>query len=83
MLTKKHVSDVMTSPVATLDINSSVGQARGELRRHNIRRLVVTKGGKIAGLLSVFDLATTLSGSMQYSPFYRGGEKTRDRKSNV
>lgn len=76
LLTKKHVSEVMTSPVATLDMGSTVGQARGELRRHNIRRLVVTKSGKIAGLLSVFDLATTLSGSLQYSPFYRGGEKT-------
>lgn len=76
LLTKKRVSEVMTSPVATIDIKSSVGQARGELRRHNIRRVVVTKEGKIAGLVSVFDLATSISGSMNTSPFYRGGEKT-------
>jgi len=76
MLSKKRVSEVMTSPVATLDISSSIGQARAELRRHNIRRLVVTEGGKIAGLLSVFDLANAISGTMKSSPFYRGGEKT-------
>jgi len=76
MLTKKRVSEVMTTPVHTLDVSSSIGQARGEMRRNNIRRVVVTKDGKIAGLLSVFDLATTLTGKMQSSPFYRGGEKT-------
>ena len=76
MLTKKRVSEVMTSPVHTLDISSSIGQARGEMRRQSIRRVVVTKDGKIAGLLSVFDLATVLTGKMQSSPFYRGGEKT-------
>ncbi|MFA6213809.1 MAG: CBS domain-containing protein [Candidatus Micrarchaeia archaeon] len=76
MLTKKRVSEVMTTPVHTLDISSSIGQARSEMRRQSIRRMVVTKDGKIAGLLSVFDLATHLSGKMQSSPFYRGGEKT-------
>jgi len=76
MLTKKRVSEVMTSPVHTLDAGSTIGQARGEMRRNHIRRLVVTKDGKIAGLLSVFDLATSLSGQMKSSPFYRGGEKT-------
>ena len=76
MLSKKRVSEVMTTPVHTLDISSSIGQARSEMRRQSIRRVVVTKDGKIAGLLSVFDLATSLSGKMQSSPFYRGGEKT-------
>ncbi len=76
MLTKKRVSEVMTTPVHTLDIGSSIGQARSEMRRNNIRRVVVTKDGKIAGILSVFDLATSLSGRMESSPFYRGGEKT-------
>ncbi len=76
MLTKKRVSEVMTTPVHTLDISSSIGHARSEMRRQSIRRVVVTKDGKIAGILSVFDLATSLSGKMQSSPFYRGGEKT-------
>jgi CBS domain-containing protein len=76
MLTKKRVAEVMTTPVHTLDIGSSIGHARSEMRRHNVRRMVVTRDGRIAGILSVFDLATSLSGRMKSSPFYRGGEKT-------
>ena len=76
LLSRKRVSEVMTSPVATMDISSSVGQARSELRRHNIRRLVVTDKGKITGLLSVFDLAGYVSSRKQSDAFYRGGEKT-------
>jgi len=76
ILSKKRVSEVMTSPVATIGVESSVGQARSELRRHNIRRLVVTKGGKIAGLLSVFDLANFVTSHRQANAFYRSGEKT-------
>ena len=76
ILTKKRVSEVMTTPVHTLDISSSIGQARSEMRRQSIRRVVVTKDGKIAGILSVFDLATSLSRNMGGSSFYRGGEKT-------
>ena len=76
MLTRKRVSEAMTSPVATMDITSNVGQARSELRRHNIRRLVVTSKGKIAGLLSVFDLADFVTSRKQSTVFNRGGERT-------
>ncbi|MCX6772775.1 MAG: CBS domain-containing protein [Candidatus Micrarchaeota archaeon] len=76
MLSKKRVSEAMTSPVATMDIASSVGQARSELRKHNIRRLVVTNKGKIAGLLSVFDLADFVTSRKQSNVFNRGGERT-------
>jgi CBS domain-containing protein/ribosome-associated translation inhibitor RaiA len=76
MLSRKRVSEVMTSPVASLELGSSIGQARAELRKHNIRRLVVTQQGRIAGLLSVFDLAGFVTNSRQSNKFYRGGEKT-------
>ncbi|MCX8175356.1 MAG: CBS domain-containing protein [Candidatus Micrarchaeota archaeon] len=75
MLSKKRVSEVMTSPVASIDISATVGRARSELRKHNIRRLVVTQNGKLAGILSVFDLARAVSPKESYA-FYRGGEKT-------
>ena len=76
MLSKKRVREVMTSPVSEIEITSSVGQARSELHKNNIRRLVVTKNGKIAGLLSVFDLANALSIPTQSASFGKGsGEK--------
>ncbi|VVB98758.1 Inosine-5'-monophosphate dehydrogenase [uncultured archaeon] len=76
MLTRKRVNEVMTSPVASIDMQTTIGHARAELRRHNIRRLVVTEKGKIAGLLSVFDLAKFVTSKKESSAFYRGGEKT-------
>ena len=76
MLSRKSVSEVMTSPVASIDLSSTLGQARAELRKNNIRRLVVTKDGKISGLLSVFDLASFTSNPRESDAFYRGGEKT-------
>ncbi len=76
MLSRKRVSEVMTAPVATIDSASTVGQARSELRSHNIRRLVVTERGRIAGLLSLFDLATSGTSPKHSDVFSRGGEKT-------
>ncbi|MFA6489494.1 MAG: CBS domain-containing protein [Candidatus Micrarchaeia archaeon] len=76
ILSKKRVREVMTSPVETIDLSSSVGQARSDLRKYNIRRLVVTKSGKIVGLLSLFDLANYLSNPRHSDVFARGGEKT-------
>ena len=76
ILSKKRVREVMTSPVETIDISSTIGQARSDLRKYNIRRLVVTKDGKIAGLLSLFDLANYLSNPRHSDVFARGGEKT-------
>lgn len=76
MLSRKRVGEVMTSPVATMDVSSNVGQARSELRRHNIRRIVVTDKGKIPGLLSVFDMASFVSSPKQSKQFSKGGERT-------
>lgn len=76
MLSRKSVSEVMTSPVASIDMASTLGQARAELRKNNIRRLVVTKDGRISGILSVFDLAGFVSNPRESDAFHRGGEKT-------
>ncbi|MEM4348205.1 MAG: CBS domain-containing protein [Candidatus Anstonellaceae archaeon] len=75
VLSQKRVKDVMTFPVATIDISSTIGQARSELRKHNIRRLVITKEGKVAGILSVFDLAVPMAKPKQADQFYLSGKK--------
>jgi CBS domain-containing protein len=76
MLSKKRVQEVMTSPVASLPSGATIGQARHELRSHNVRRIVVTDGGRLSGILSAFDLATATAQPAQSSQFYKGGEKT-------
>ena len=50
------VSEIMTSPIITIDAHTSVREAVSMMADHEIRHLVVTRGGKISGLLSVRDV---------------------------
>ncbi|MCX8194919.1 MAG: CBS domain-containing protein [Candidatus Micrarchaeota archaeon] len=76
MLSRKRVEEAMSSPVVAIDASATVGQARAELRKHNIRRLVVIQDGKVAGMVSVFDL-TRFALKEKVSPtFYYSGEKS-------
>jgi len=76
MLSRTHVSDVMTSPVSTLESSATLGQARSELRRQNVRRLVVTDKGRLAGIFSVFDLASMITSPRGHDVNSREGERT-------
>lgn len=76
MLSRTHVSEVMTAPVSTLDSKATIGQARSELRRQNVRRLVVTEKGKLAGIFSVFDLASMLTAPRGHDVNSREGDRT-------
>ncbi len=50
------VSDVMTPDVYTVPMYSGVNVAARMMRNHHIHHLVVTHEGKVAGILSTFDL---------------------------
>ncbi|MEM0438125.1 MAG: CBS domain-containing protein [Candidatus Micrarchaeia archaeon] len=56
MLPKATVGEVMTMPVLTLESNEPVGHAREVMRKNNVRRVVVTENGKIAGVLAMRDI---------------------------
>jgi len=49
-------SDVMTSPLITIEPTASIDEAARTMRNKDIRRLVVSENGKIIGLLSEFDI---------------------------
>lgn len=76
MLSHTHVSDVMTSPVSTLESTATIGQARSELRKQNVRRLVITSKGRLAGIFSVFDLASMMTSPREHNAFSREGDRT-------
>ena len=44
------VMDVMSKPLVTIDAERTVADALEMLHRHNIRRLIVTRGGTLVGL---------------------------------
>jgi CBS domain-containing protein len=50
------VSEIMTSPLITLDSDQPVTDANQFMAKHRIRHLAVTVEGKIEGILSVKDL---------------------------
>jgi CBS domain-containing protein len=46
------VGDIMTSPVETIDEKAKVGDAISKMSKLNIRRLGVTRNGKVVGLIT-------------------------------
>ena len=46
------VRDIMSSPVHVIDMASSVGEAIAKMSKLGIRRLGVTKNGKLAGIIT-------------------------------
>jgi CBS domain-containing protein len=50
--TKVRVSDIMSSPVQTVDEGSKVGEAISKMSKLGLRRLGVTRNGKLVGLVT-------------------------------
>jgi len=53
---EKPVSSIAVTRVITVDADAHISEAAELFRRHGIRHLVVTKGGKLYGVLSIRDL---------------------------
>ncbi len=75
MIPKKKVGEVASVPAITIEADETVARAIGEMRKHGVRRLVVTKNGKLHGLLSAFDLGLTLNVPRERLPMM--SEKTK------
>lgn len=51
-----RVSEIMRSPIITIEIDRSAHEASDLMSERGIRHLAVTDGGKIVGMVSVRDL---------------------------
>ncbi len=51
-LMERTAKDIMTSPVTTVDENADVMEAGRLMLEHRIKRLPVTRDGKLAGIVS-------------------------------
>ncbi|MFP3265940.1 MAG: CBS domain-containing protein [Thermoproteus sp.] len=59
----------MTSPVITVEASEPLWKVAEVMRTHNIRHVVVTKGGKLYGVISIRDLIgeeSTLRSLIEY-----------------
>ncbi|MEM3422186.1 MAG: CBS domain-containing protein [Candidatus Bilamarchaeaceae archaeon] len=52
-----NVKNLMSSPVYTIDENSTIGEAKRKMKEYDAKKLVVTKKGKPVGVFSSLDLA--------------------------
>lgn len=61
MFPQTFVSQIANKPVFTVDENETVGNARAILKENNTHKLIVTKNGKPIGVVSTFDLLSTIA----------------------
>jgi Predicted signal-transduction protein containing cAMP-binding and CBS domains len=52
------VKEIMTSPVITVEGDEPIWNVAKTMRQHNIRHVVVTRGGKLFGVISIRDLVS-------------------------
>lgn len=60
LVPKKPVSEVMNSPVYTVDLNSTLADAKTRMKQFNAHRLVVLNNGYPYGIISTYDLVSIL-----------------------
>ncbi len=48
--------DIMSSPLVTIDADAAIGEAANLMAAKKIRRLLVTEGGKIQGIITERDV---------------------------
>ncbi|MFN3803548.1 MAG: CBS domain-containing protein [Pyrobaculum sp.] len=66
------VKDIMSSPVLSVEGDEPIWRVADIMRQHNIRHVVVTKGGRLYGVLSIRDLVSeesVLKNLVEYGVF--------------
>lgn len=71
----------MSTPVYTIDYSKTIGDAKSEMKKCNVHRLVVTRADNAIGILTTFDFAGLFGKSEQRDRFQLISEvKTFDSK---
>lgn len=60
VLPRTRVSAIMDSPIYTIDLEERLGVARTLMKKLNVHRLAVTSGSRIVGVVSTFDISSSL-----------------------
>jgi signal-transduction protein with cAMP-binding, CBS, and nucleotidyltransferase domain len=67
------IGEIMSSPLIFIDMKTPILDAMRELRQRKVRRLLVSDGEKIVGIVSEYDMinAVTISSLTQFSTLLR------------
>jgi CBS domain-containing protein len=69
---KTSVKEVMSTPLITVESNTSLSKAIEFMNRKGIRRLLVTKKGKVEGIVTQRDILLKLMELFKYLFMYSG-----------
>lgn len=73
-----RVSELMGSPVYIIDENETIAGAKTRMKELRVRRLVVTRNGKLLGVVSAFDI-----GAWEAKPNLAGGRKDIHQSGSI
>jgi CBS-domain-containing membrane protein len=68
ILESMQVSEVMTTPVLSIDANANISEAMSAMRTHNVKRLAVLQGGKFLGIVTGHDIMSKFALSADRLP---------------
>jgi len=68
---KKRVTELMSKPLITIDINQSLAQASALMRKEGIHHLIVTDDSRYIGIVSTSDVQPMLAKQTDRMPFAR------------
>ncbi|MCX8200453.1 MAG: CBS domain-containing protein, partial [Candidatus Micrarchaeota archaeon] len=71
LLPNVKLGEIMTVPVYTVDHKENVGKAKEIMRKNHVRRVVVTEGGKLAGIVAMRDLLVIAESKKDRPPFVK------------
>ncbi len=66
-----NAGEVMTVPPLTVESTDTIGRARELMRRNNVRRVIVTEDGKLAGVLAMKDILPVYEKPKDRLPFQK------------
>jgi CBS domain-containing protein len=53
---KTKIEDIMSTPVETIDVNKTIVDAARAMRQHKVKKLLVTDGREVKGIISEHDI---------------------------
>ncbi|MBS3119222.1 CBS domain-containing protein [Candidatus Woesearchaeota archaeon] len=57
---RMRIKDIMSSPVITIDAETELQDASEVMRENKIRRLIITEGGNVVGIITARDVAENI-----------------------
>ena len=73
--------DIMSKPVITISINSSLRDAIQTMQQNNIRRLVITDGERMVGIIRDKDIFRAIMNNQDLIPSLLGDKLLIERKT--